>query len=44
MRAAERDGFGPQVRNFISQTEWESGRDKDKGVEKDEGLERQFLA
>jgi hypothetical protein len=40
MREAEREGFAPQVRNFIRQAERESGREKGKGVEKDEGLER----
>jgi hypothetical protein len=40
MRAAEREGIAPQVRNFVRQTERERGREKGRGVEKDEGLER----
>jgi Viral (Superfamily 1) RNA helicase len=40
MRAAEREGFAPQVRNFVRQAERESGRQKGRGAEKDEGLER----
>jgi hypothetical protein len=40
MRAAEREGIAPQVRNFVRQAEQESGREKDRGVEKDEELER----
>jgi len=40
MRDAEREGFAPQVRNFVRQAERERGREKGKGVEKDEGLER----
>ena len=40
MRAAERDGFAPQVKNFVRQTERERGREKGRGVENDEGLER----
>ncbi len=40
MRAAEREGIAPQVRNFVRQAERERGREKGKGVEKDEGLER----
>jgi hypothetical protein len=40
MRAAEREGIAPQVRNFVRQAEREQGREKGKGVEKDEGLER----
>jgi len=40
MRAAEREGFAPQVRNFVRQAEQERGREKGRGVEKDEGLER----
>ena len=39
MRAAEREGFAPQVRNFVRQAERERGREKGRGVEKDEGLE-----
>ncbi len=40
MRAAEREGIAPQVRNFVRQAERERGREKDRGIEKDEGLER----
>ena len=40
MRAAEREGFAPQVRNFVRQAEKERGREKGSGVKKDEGLER----
>jgi Ti-type conjugative transfer relaxase TraA len=40
MRVAEREGFAPQVRNFVRQAERERGREKSRGVEKDEGLER----
>jgi hypothetical protein len=40
MRAAERDGIAPQVKNFVRQAEQERGREKGKGAEKDEGLER----
>ena len=40
MRAAEREGFAPQVKNFVRQAEQERGREKGKAVEKDEGLER----
>jgi hypothetical protein len=40
MGAAEREGFAPQVRNFVRQAERERGREKGSGVEKDEGLER----
>ena len=40
MREAEREGFAPQVRNFVRQAEKERGREKGRGVEKDEGLER----
>jgi hypothetical protein len=40
MREAEREGFAPQVKNFIRQTEKERGREKSRGIEKDEGLER----
>ncbi len=39
MRAAEREGVAPQVRNFIRQAEREQGREKGRGVERDEGLE-----
>jgi Ti-type conjugative transfer relaxase TraA len=38
MRAAEREGIAPQVRNFVRQTEKERGREK--GLGRDEGLER----
>jgi len=40
MRDAEREGFAPQVRNFVRQAEQERGREKGRGIEKDEGLER----
>src|SRR5712692_1979558 len=40
MRAAEREGIAPQVRNFVRQAERERGQEKGRGVEKDEGLER----
>jgi hypothetical protein len=40
MRAAEREGIAPQVRNFVRQAERERGREKGRGIEKDEGLER----
>jgi hypothetical protein len=40
MCAAEREGFAPQVKNFVRQAEWESGREKGRAAEKDEGLER----
>jgi hypothetical protein len=39
MRAAEREGFAPQVKNFVRQAEKERGREKGRGAEKDEGLE-----
>jgi hypothetical protein len=35
MRAAEREGIAPQVRNFVRQAEQERGREKGKGIEKD---------
>jgi hypothetical protein len=40
MSAAEREGFAPQVRNFVRQAERERGREKGRGTERDEGLER----
>jgi len=40
MRAAEREGIAPQVRNFVRQAERGRGREKGRGVERDEGLER----
>jgi hypothetical protein len=40
MRAAAREGIAPQVSNFVRQAERERGRDKGRGVERDEGLER----
>jgi Ti-type conjugative transfer relaxase TraA len=40
MRAAEREGFAPQVKNFVRQAERERGRDKGREAGKDEGLER----
>ena len=42
MRAAEREGFAPQVRNFVRQAEKERGREKgrDLGKDRDFDLER----
>ena len=40
MREAEREGIVPQVRNFVRQAEKEHLREKGRGVEKDDGLER----
>src|SRR6266478_6451558 len=40
MRAAEREGIAPQIRNFVRQAERESGREKGKDLDRDEGLER----
>jgi hypothetical protein len=40
IRAAEREGIAPQVRNFVRHAEKECGREKGRGVEKGEGLER----
>ena len=40
MRAAEREGFAPQVKNFVRQAERERGREKSREAEKDAGLER----
>jgi hypothetical protein len=40
VRAAEREGFAPQVKNFVRQAEREQGRENGRGAEKDEGLER----
>lgn len=40
MRAAEREGLAPQVRNFVRQAEREQGREKGRGLDRDEGLER----
>ena len=40
MRAAEREGIAPQVRNFARQAERERGREKGRGLDRDEGLER----
>jgi hypothetical protein len=40
MREAEREGIAPQVRNFVRQAERERGREKGKGLDRDEGLER----
>jgi len=37
MRAAEREGIAPQVRNFVRQAERARGREQGRGVEKDEG-------
>jgi Ti-type conjugative transfer relaxase TraA len=38
MRAAEREGFASQVKNFVRLAE--RGREKERGVEKDDGLAR----
>ena len=35
MRAAEREGFAPQVKNFVRQAEKERGREKEKDLGKD---------
>ena len=35
MRAAEREGIAPQVRNFVRQAEQERGRDKGRHLGKD---------
>jgi hypothetical protein len=40
MRAAEREGFAPQVKNFVRQAERERGREKGKEAARDEGMER----
>ena len=42
MRAAEREGFAPQIKNFVRQTEKEHGRDKgrDLGKDRDFDMER----
>jgi len=40
MRAAEREGLAPQVKNFVRQAEQERGREKGREAGKDEGLER----
>jgi hypothetical protein len=40
MRAAEREGIAPQVRNFVRQAEREQGHEKGRGVDRSEGLER----
>ncbi len=40
MRAAEREGIAPQIRDFVRHAERESGREKGRRTEKDEGLER----
>jgi len=40
MRAAEREGFAPQVKNFVRQAEKDRGREKGRGREKDGELER----
>ena len=39
MRAAEREGIAPQVKNFVRQAERERGREKG-SLDRDEGLER----
>ena len=40
MRAAEREGIAPQVKNFVRQAEREHGREKGRDLDRDEGLER----
>jgi hypothetical protein len=40
MRGAERTGIGGQVKSLIRQAERERGREKGKGLDRDEGLER----
>jgi hypothetical protein len=42
MRAAEREGIAPQVRNFVRQAEQERGREKgrDLGKDRDFDMER----
>ncbi len=40
MHTAEREGIAPQVRNFVRQAEQERGREKGRGLDHDEGLER----
>jgi hypothetical protein len=40
IRAAELEGIAPQVRNFARQAENERGREKGRGLDRDEGLER----
>ena len=42
MRAAEREGFAPQVKNFVRQAEKERGREKgrDQGKDRDFDMER----
>jgi hypothetical protein len=40
MREAERAGIGGQVKSLVRQTERERGREKGKGLDRDEGLER----
>jgi hypothetical protein len=42
MRAAEREGFAPQVRNFVRQAEKQRGREKsrDQGKDRDFDMER----
>jgi hypothetical protein len=42
MREAEREGFAPQVKNFVRQAERERGREKgrDQGKDRDFDMER----
>jgi hypothetical protein len=40
MQTAERESIAPQVRNFVRQAERESGHEKGREVDRDEGLER----
>ena len=40
MRAAEREGFAPQVRNFVRQAERSADKSRELGKDRDEGLER----
>lgn len=37
MRAAEREGIAPRVRNIVRQAEQERGREKVRGRDRDEG-------
>lgn len=40
MRQAERSGITSQVKSLVRQAERERGREKGKGIDRDEGLER----
>lgn len=40
LRAAEREGIAPQVRNIVRQTEQQRGREQGRGLDRDDGLER----